>query len=73
MSIEERLDDIERRLRKLEAIEKRRQILGIIKLVLTLLLLAALVLGAIYAYNFFKDNIEPYRDIIEKYNGFSWK
>ncbi|MBQ9019671.1 MAG: hypothetical protein IJ097_05115 [Bacilli bacterium] len=69
MNIEQRLSEIENRLDKLEKIEKRRKIIGIIKLIIWILIIAVLIYGGYRLYNYVIDIIEPYKKIVETYNG----
>lgn len=69
MNIEERISEIEKRLDKLEKIEKRRKILGIIKVIIYILLIAAFIYTAYRLYNYVVDIIEPYKKIVDTYNG----
>ena len=55
MSIEERLDDLDKRLQKIEKIEKRRKIIKIITLSLKALLLVAIIVIGFYLYGYLKE------------------
>ena len=67
-SIENRLSLLEARIAKLEAIEKRRRIFGIIKLVISILLIIGSLIAVWFAYSHITKVIDPYREIIDSYN-----
>lgn len=66
--MEERLNELEERIKKLERKEKRRTILSGIKVVLVIVLFAALACGGYYLYQKIMEVYEPYKEIVEKYN-----
>ena len=64
-SLEERINQLEKRLEKLEAIEKRRQLFTNIKIVIYIILIILIVIAIVY----FKDHISeiiPYNDEYEE-------
>ncbi len=63
-NIELRLQDIDNRLKKLEQIERNRKIMGMIKLIITTLLVIAIIIYGIFLYQEFTSKIGPYQDII---------
>ncbi len=63
-NIELRLQDIDNRLKKIEQIERNRKIMGMIKLIITTLLVIAIIIYGIFLYQEFTSKIEPYQDII---------
>ena len=67
-SIENQLHLLEERIAKLEAIEKRRRIFGIIKLVCSILFLIGFMIAIWFAYSHITKVIEPYKNIIDSYN-----
>ena len=67
-NITERLNNIERRLVKLEKIEQRRKILSIIKFLTYLAVIIAIIVFGFYMYNRIIDTIEPYKEVVDKYN-----
>ena len=69
MNIEERISEIEKRLDKLEKIEKRRKVIAIIKVIIYILLIAALIYIGYKLYNYVVNILEPYKKIVETYNG----
>ena len=68
MDLEQRLTDLENRVQKLEEREKKRQIWGVIKLVLRIIILIAVLLLGFYAYRMIQEKIAPYQQIVEEYN-----
>lgn len=50
-TLNERIEKIEKRLTKLELIEKRRQLLGIIRLIFTIIISIALLVSVYLMYN----------------------
>ncbi len=73
MTLEDRITELEERIKKLENIEKRRRIWGIIKFIGSILLLAATIILGIYLYNKIQTTIKPYQEIVDKYNNFDIK
>jgi len=73
VNIEERLENIEKRLKILEEKEKRRHILEIIKFIVRVIILAATIVLAIFAYRMIKEQIAPYQQIVSEYNDFDWQ
>ena len=64
--MEERLNDLEERIEKLERKERRRTILSIIKLGLYLIATGLLIYGGYRLYTKIQDTIKPYKEIIDK-------
>ena len=65
--LEIRLQDIDKRLKRLEQIERNRRILGVIKLVITILLVLIMIFYAIFLYHEFTENIGSYQDIFNNF------
>ena len=64
-SLEERINQLEKRIEKLEIIEKRRQLFTNIKIVIYIILIILIVIAIVY----FKDHISeiiPYNDEYEE-------
>ena len=64
-SSEERINQLEKRIEKLEAIEKRRQTLATIRIIIYIVLIILIIVATIY----FKDHISeiiPYNDEYEE-------
>ena len=67
--MEEKVFELEKRLEKLEKIEKRRKSILWIKIAgITLLVIAILIFGYI-VYRKVEETIRPYKEIIDKTNG----
>lgn len=69
MELEKKVEDLEKRLEKLEAKERRRTIIGIIKTVIVIAMFAAIIIVGIKVYNQFMEQIKPIMDIQEKTEG----
>jgi flagellar basal body-associated protein FliL len=63
--MEERINELEKRLAKLERIEKRRKSLIIAKIVGIVLLIVAIIVGGYILYLKVEETIKPYRDLLE--------
>ena len=63
--MEERINELEKRLAKLERIEKRRKNLIIAKIVGIVLLIIAIIVGAYILYLKVEETLKPYRDLLE--------
>lgn len=68
MNIEERLNNIEKRLIKLEKIEQRRRTLAIIKLLFYVAIIIGIIVLIFIIYNKIMDVIAPFQEIVDKYN-----
>lgn len=68
MNLEERLDNLEKRLVKLEKIENRRRTLAIIKVLFYLAIIIGLVILIFVMYNRIMEIIAPFQEIVNKYN-----
>ncbi len=69
--MEERINELEKRLEKLEKIEKRRKGLLIAKITAIVLLIIAILVGGYIAYKKVEEAVKPYKDFIEKQKDFS--
>jgi len=63
--MEERINELEKRLAKLERIEKRRKSLIIAKIVGIVLLIIAIIVGGYILYLKVEETLKPYRDLLE--------
>ena len=63
--MEERINELEKRLAKLERIEKRRKSLVIAKIVGIVLLILAIIVGGYILYLKVEETLKPYRDLLE--------
>ena len=70
--LEIRLQDIDNRLKKLEKIERNRRIFGVIKLVITFLLIIVIIVYGIFSYNEFSSKIGSFKDIINNYQDYNY-
>ena len=66
MELEKKVEDLEKRLEKLEAKEKRRTIMGIIKAAIIVVIAAAVIIVGIKVYNQFMERMRPIMEIQEK-------
>lgn len=66
--MEERLNDLEERIKKLEKKERKRTILSGIKTLIIIILVGALAYGGYFLYQKIMEVYKPYKEIIEKYN-----
>lgn len=66
--MEERLNELEKRISKLEKINKRRKTFAIVKLIIVLILIAGLAYGGYRLYQKVDETIKPYKKIVEQYN-----
>lgn len=66
--MEDRIRELEERIEKLERKEKRRTIFMVVKVILSILLIAALSYGAYVVYNKVIEEIQPYKEILDNYN-----
>ena len=69
--LEIRLQDIDNRLKKLEKIERNRRLFGVIKLVITFLLIIVIIVYGIFLYNEFSRKIGSFKDIISNYQEYN--
>ena len=69
--LEIRLQDIDNRLKKLEKIERNRRVFGVIKLVITFLLIIVIIVYGIFLYDDFSSEIGSYKDIINNYQEYN--
>ena len=63
--MEEKILELEKRLAKLERIEKRRKSLVIAKIVGIILLIVAIIVGGYILYLKIEETLKPYRDLLE--------
>ena len=70
--MEERLNQLEERLVKLEKKERRRTIISRIKTILALIILAVMIGFGFYAYTKVKETIKPIEELTEKYHNSNW-
>lgn len=68
MNLEERLDNLEKRLVKLEKIENRRRTLAIIKVLFYIAIIVGLIVLIFIMYNRIMEIIAPFQEIVNKYN-----
>ena len=66
--MEERLNNLEERIKKLEKKERRRTILSGIKDVIVIILVAAIAYGGYFLYNKIMEVYGPYKEIVDTYN-----
>ena len=66
--MEERLNDLEERIKKLEKKERKRTILSGIKTLIIIILVGALAYGGYFLYQKIMEVYEPYKEIVEKYS-----
>lgn len=64
--MEEKIIELEKRLAKLERIEKRRKALLIAKIVGIILLVVAIIIGGYIIYLKVEETLRPYKEFIEK-------
>ena len=73
-TVEERLENIETRLKKLEEKERRRQIAGIVKAIITIALIVLVVVAGLYLYKEFTEKLEPIMEFTQPTDEyFNWK
>ncbi len=70
--LKEKIDNLEERIGKLEKIEKRRRIAGVVKTVCSLLLFLAIIIAGYTVYTRIMDEIQPYREIVDSYSEFDF-
>jgi len=63
--MEERIIELEKRLEKLERIEKRRKSLLIAKIVGIILLIVSIIVGGYILYLKVEQTLKPYKDLIK--------
>lgn len=64
----ERVNDIEKRLLKLEKIEQRRKTLAIIKFIFYLAIIIGIIVLIFIMYNRIMEIIAPFQEVVNKYN-----
>lgn len=64
----ERVNDIEKRLLKLEKIEQRRKALAIIKFIFYLAIIIGIIVLIFIMYNRIMEIIAPFQEVVNKYN-----
>lgn len=70
MTVDEKIEALEKRVAHLEAIERSRKIKAIVSLVMRLLIYVAIGVGLVYAWNYVNENyIKPYKETIEEIQG----
>ena len=63
--MEEKIIELEKRLAKLERIEKRRKSLLIVKIAAIVLLVVAIIIAGYIAYRKIEEVLKPYKDLVE--------
>ena len=63
--MEDKIKELEKRLEKLERIEKRRKSLIIVKIVGIILLIVAIIVGGYILYLKVEETIKPFKDLIK--------
>ena len=63
--MEEKIKELEKRLEKLERIERRRKSLVIAKVVGIILLIVAIIVGGYILYLKVEETLKPYKDLIK--------
>jgi uncharacterized membrane protein YqhA len=66
MELEKKIEDLEKRLEKLEAKERRRTLLSIIKVAVVVVVAVAVIVVGIKVYNQFMEKMRPIMEIQEK-------
>ncbi len=70
MTVEEKIEYLEKRVTHLETIERNRKIRAIVALVMRLLIYVAIVIVLVFAWNYVNENyIKPYKETIEEIQG----
>lgn len=70
MTVDEKIEALEKRVVHLEAIERNRKIRAIVSLVMRILIYVAIGVGLVYAWNYVNENyIKPYKETIEEIQG----
>ncbi len=70
MTLEEKIEYLEKRVIHLETIERNRKIRAIVALVMRLLIYVAIVIVLVFAWNYVNENyIKPYKETIEEIQG----
>lgn len=70
MTVEEKIEYLEKRVTHLETIERNRKIRAIVALVMRLLIYVAIVIVLVFAWNYVNENyIKPYKETIEEIHG----
>ena len=64
--MDEKVLELEKRLEKLERIEKRRKSILVIKISAIALLVIAILVGGYIAYRKIEETLRPYKELIEK-------
>ncbi len=67
--MEEKIERLEERIKKLERKEKRRQTFAAIKIIIVILVVGIVVTYGIHLYKEFEKTIAPYKEITEKIEG----
>lgn len=70
--LEEKIEELEKRIKKLEQKEKRRQILALIKTTIFLIVIGFFVYFVFTIYQRLKPIISTYESAKEKYDSSSW-
>ncbi len=69
MELEKKIEELEDRIEKLEEKERRRTIMSIIKIVIVVVLYAAIIIAGIKVYQEFTEKIRPITEVQEKAEG----
>ena len=73
MNLEEKVKELETRIEKIEAREKRRKIIGTIKVVIVIVLYGAILFAGYKIYTEFTEKIKPITDITDQSEDFDLK
>jgi len=71
--LEQKIQELEKRVERLEAKERTRQILGIIKVIITIALWITVVVFGVYLYKEFNERLNPLKEFYDSSEGFDWK
>lgn len=70
ISLEQRVNDLEKRVKELETIEKKRKTKAIITLIIKISVYVLLLIAAVFVFKYVKQTvIDPYRETIEEIEG----
>ncbi len=70
--LEEKIEELEKRIKKLEQTDKRRQILALIKTTIFLIVIGFFIYFVFTIYQRLKPIISTYESAKEKYDSSSW-
>ena len=66
--MEEKIYELEERIKKLEKKEKRRTIISVVKIIIYIVAFGVLAFVGYKAYTTLYETIEPYKEVIDNYN-----